>query len=67
MYKRTNENAGHFCPALSCSLKNEGYKYEPLCRFILRRVEQYTLTVAVPSFEYGYIKQQYYENCVNLS
>ena len=23
-----------------CSLKNEGYKYEPLRRFVLRRVEQ---------------------------
>ena len=48
----------------SLSVKNEGYNHEPLRRLVLRRVEQCTLTVAVPSFEYGYIKLYDYGNCV---
>ncbi len=48
------------------SVKNEGYNHGPLSRSVLRRVEQSYSTVAVPSFEYGYIKHHFYENCVKF-
>lgn len=53
---KTIENAKPKRSGVFCSLKNEGYNYKPLCRLALRRVEQLYSTVAVPSFEYAYIK-----------
>lgn len=34
--------SGELHSAFRLSVKNEGYKYKPLCRLALRRVEQYT-------------------------